>query len=429
MQKIFLYATYPCERRPMDAMRLKNYFVTNGHKIVNKPEEANIIIFLTCAALDIDTENSLDRLKEFQKYNAEIIVGGCLPSIDKEKLAKIFNGRTFDTKDLNRNLDKFDGFFPENKIKLRDFSDANTLDLHPLFQESCRDSLPKFLKKIFKKSKELMQIYTKINYHALKYIFQKHSFFYSPLLAKTFFIRISWGCNFNCTFCAINKAVGPLHSKTVDQCLIEFKKGLKEGYKNFIITADDTGSYGMDVGSSLPELLDKMTNIQGSYNIEIRDLNPVWLVKYINDFEKILKRHKISRIIIPIQSGNSRILKLMNRYSDIEKMKEAFSRLKKADSNLVLLTNFIVGFPTENEEEFKDTLTLIKEINFDSGLIYLFSCKQGTKAEKMEGKLSDNEKFQRLKQSKKFLVDIGYYPKVKRGSYCIIYGKRLISLD
>lgn len=429
MKKIYIYSKDGCERRSLDAWRLQKYLSINGHEIVHKPEGADLIILITCAALNINTEKALNKIKEFQKkYNAELIVGGCLPAIDGAKLDEIFNGRTIITRDLDRSFDKVDKLFPENKIKFKEIDDANTIDPHLLFLDADDNIMPNFFQKVFIKEEWLNKIHYKFRKLLIKILIDQHSAFYSDLSNNPFLLRISWGCQFNCAYCAIGNAIGSLHSKPLDDCLREFKKGLDSGHKIFIITADDTGSYGIDIGSNLPELLDKITSIPGNYKITIRDLNPQWIVKYIDDLEKIIKRNKITRVVIPIQSGSSRTLKLMRRYHDTNEMYKVFQRLKKSSPSLVFLTNFILGFPTETDEDFKETLSYIKKIDFDSGLIFPFSSKKGILAEKIEPKVPQDEIFRRLDYSMKFLKDIGYHAMYRRGSSCILYGKKVISL-
>jgi len=113
-------------------------------------------------------------------------------------------------------------------------------------------------------------------------------------------------------------------------------------------------------------------------------------------------------IHLPIQSGNRRILKMMNRYSDIEKIMSACLKIKKLHPDISLSADIIVGFPTETIEEFKQTLSFIYKINFNFGLIYRFSCNPGTDAEKINPKISQKVMQNRLKYAKKYLRSKGY---------------------
>ena len=164
----------------------------------------------------------------------------------------------------------------------------------------------------------------------------------------------------------------------------------------------------MDIESNFPELLDKLTKIPGKYKISIRSLHPKWIVKYINELEQLLKTQKIVSIESAIQSGNNRILKLMRRFADVQKIKESFLRLQNANHELSLTTHYILGFPTETEEDFMETMNFLKKINFSAGFIYSCSIKTGTNAENIKPKVSKYLKRKNFRKAKKFLKNIGY---------------------
>jgi len=110
-----------CSQRQLDAKKIESYLIENNYKIVNHPKFADFIIFVTCAFRNNMAENALKKVKNLQRYNAELIVAGCLPGIDKEELSKIFKGKVIITKDLN----KIDSLFPKNLKKFRDLNDEN----------------------------------------------------------------------------------------------------------------------------------------------------------------------------------------------------------------------------------------------------------------------------------------------------------------
>jgi MiaB/RimO family radical SAM methylthiotransferase len=224
-----------------------------------------------------------------------------------------------------------------------------------------------------------------------------------------YYLRISRGCLSNCSYCAIRFAIGPLKSKPINECIKEFKKGLDAGYKKFIIVADDLGAYGQDINTDFPTLLNELLKIEGEYEIELEESHPRWIVKYFDDLKKIISNHGIKKICIPIQSGSSRILKLMNRYSDVEKIKDMLIKLKTTDSDIIIGTNFMVGFPTEEIKDFKNTIKLLKDVKFDYGAVFPFSCKTGTPAENIEPKISTDEIKNRMKKVEDVLNDMNYH--------------------
>jgi len=390
----------------LDACRIRSYFLQNNHKIVNNPKDAEIIFFIGCSVGDSVTNKSLNIVKEFQKYDAELIVAGCLPYIDKEKLNHVFYGRTIGTKDFDKNPEKMDELFPENKIKFKDIDDAN------IALNNVNEDKPKIaLKLFFKNIRWIGNFYFRIKNHIFKNLLGENSFFYflfSIINKPIYRIRISWGCNSNCTYCGIKKAIGPHKSKSINQAIEEFRRGVHKGYKHFALNADDIGAYGTDIGSSFPELLDKITSISGEYKISISNLSPKWLVRYIDDLEDIIKTEKIIALGVPIQSGSNRILKFMKRYHEEEKILESLQRLKNAFPQLLLYTHIIIGFPTEKEEDIDQTLSFIKKCNYNAGSVLSYTCKSGSKAELIEPKISKKEINRRLIYAKNFLKKEGY---------------------
>lgn len=405
MKKVYILPEKACDHRSLDAEKISKYLSKNNYKIVNKPKDADIIIFLPCAAFNVVAEKAFRVIKKFQKYNAELIVAGCLPELDKEELSKFFKGKTITTQEILKNPDKMDQFFPGNKIKFKEINDANT------FFRDFEGENPIFhLKNFMRKSRWLENKYVKVKEYVLEKLVGKQSHLYLHATNRwpTYHVRIAWGCLGNCAYCAIKKAIGPLHSKPFDQCIKEFKRGLEKGYKNIVITADDTTVYGLDISSSFPKLLDEITKIPGDYKLYIRNVHPQWLVKYIDDLERIFKRQKIKFVECSIDSYNSRILKLMNRYSDPEKIKDAMLRLKKACPDLSLFTHIIVGFPTETDEEFKQNLLFITGMEISAGFIFPFCCRKGTKVEQIEPKLPEKVISKRIQYAKSFMKKSGY---------------------
>ena len=117
---------------------------------------------------------------------------------------------------------------------------------------------------------------------------------------------------------------------------------------------------------------------------------------------------EITSILAPIQSGNNRILKLMHRYSNRDKIIECFNRLKKAYPKLNISTQIIAGFPSETDEEFQQTLDLIKEADIDMGQIYPMSIRPNTPAVDIEPKVSEEDKLKRVRNAQKYLNKLGY---------------------
>jgi len=423
MKKKVYLAYSGCNRRGLDSQRLSNYLLKNNYKIVLKPEEADFIIFITCGATLLAIKDWFSKIKIFQEeYDAELIVAGCLPALQPKQLAEIFNGKTITTEDLVKNPDKIDMLFPEIKIKFREIKDTNTVMLTSAEKQNFIKDLKRQIQN-FKNTPTMdrkstffllilqLQIFNSLKNHIINNFLDKDSFPYDYLNQdKKFIIRHSWGCTGNCSYCGIKKAVGPHVSKSIESCVNEFKEGISSGHKDFLLSGDDTGAYGVDNRSSFPELLYEIIRLKETqYEIEIKGLNPVWMVKYIDDLEKILKSERINKISCPIQSASSRILKLMNRYSDVEKIKDTFLRLKTAYPKLKFSTHIILGFPTETMEDLEKTISFIDDIEFDYVLVFTYVEIPGAKSEMIEPKIPKDIMEKRLKYLKKHLKKEGYH--------------------
>ena len=136
-----------------------------------------------------------------------------------------------------------------------------------------------------------------------------------------------------------------------------------------------------------------------------------------------MKKGKIQGFGCSIQSGNPRVLKLMQRYSDTEKITNTFYDLLDSYPNLIFATECINGFPTETKEEFKNTLDFIKDVNFSLGYIFPFSCRPDTIAEKLEPKVTNDEILSRMKYAKHYLKDIGYNTSILKNYNILIFYK------
>lgn len=363
---------------------------------MNKPHKADKIIFVTCAYRDEIANDCFEQIKELKKYSGELIIVGCLPDIESKKLKDIFNGITISTKNLNF----IDDYFPSNKFKFIDISDADVIS---------EEIIPSQKKYGINKISLIENINSLLRKNIIKYFFNKDLLLYLyPYEKNNFHVRISWGCLGNCTYCAIKKAIGSLKSKPLEECIDDFKVGLNLGFKDFIITADDVGAYGIDMGFSFPQLLDKLSSIEGNYKISIQDFDPKWIVKYIDDLELIFKRDKISSINVALQSGSKNILEQMNRYNDIDKISSAIQRLRNSSKVFSLDTHFIVGFPSETREDFYQTMNFIFENKFDMGFIYRFSLRSNTKANFFNPKISSDELDFRMLFAKKLLKKNNY---------------------
>jgi len=265
LKKVYLHTVKVCERRLLDAQRIATYLSKNNYELVDHPKKADIIVVITCAFVNERTQIGLQTIKKLLRYNnAWLIVGGCLPAIDEKELKRLFDGETFSTKEIT----KIDNIFGDCKVSFDDVEDANTLWENSIYGEGLEK-----VENLLGRSNFLNKLYYVTEQKIRERMMPQQMLYYlSEFKNKFIMLESHGGCLGNCSYCAIKKAIGTLHSKPLEICVEEFKKGLNLGYKHFVILADDTGGYGRDIGESLPHLLDEITKIKGNYSItENRD--------------------------------------------------------------------------------------------------------------------------------------------------------------
>jgi len=405
-QKASVYIeTFACERRLLDAQKIWTYFTKNNYDIVDNPKEAQFIVVITCGFTNAAANVCFGRIEKYKDYDAELIVVGCIPETHEEKLKEIFEGTTISAK----NLERIDEVFPGNIVKFSSIKDDNTM-----LRNTRYGSIYHYLKYINERFWMTRKTTSFLINHALLKIT-------GPLIYKTFpfnrlfverscfYILISRGCIHHCTYCIIREAIGPLKSKPIDQCYEEFNHGIQQGFKTFVLEADDVGPYGVDIGRTLPELLRKLTTIDGHYSIELRNTHPYWLLKYQEELAEIVKSKKISSIFFSIQSGSDRILQLMKRHYTPTDVKNLIQRLKEIHPDLKIGVDILIGFPSETVEDFHETLSLFDAIPLDFGDIIPFSCHEETEASTLEPKVPEQEKKRRIKEALRFLREKNYF--------------------
>ncbi len=385
MPKIVQIIIKSCDRRVLELEQVKNWLTENGFKLSNNhyqvDKTADIIILTTCGVTQLHedfTFEMLEKIKAGKKPGAQIILGGCVPEINPERVAKEFGGPTFSPKSYY----KLDQIFNLPR-KLDTFERPNLYKMEGLYRSDVGNTL------------DTVKYVTSLNLHSvmrgLKLRINNR---------KTYYIQIHEGCSMGCTYCAIQKAIGPLrNSKPIETVIKEFNEGLKKGYKRFRLIGDCAGSYGLDIKTNLGKLLQRISEIEDQFTLELTDINPVFLKVIYEPVKTLCLQKRLSNLYIPIQSGNDRILGLMHRRYDIEETKQMLNELKAAaPKEFKIGTSVIVGFPSETADELQDTIDFCNDLNFDWIYCHGFSPRPGTPAADLPEQLSGEEVMERVNQ-------------------------------
>lgn len=343
---------------------------------MNDPSQAETVIFWACGLTEQSEKDSLMVIRGIQKKMkpaTKLIVWGCLPKINPKALSKIYDGPLIvstDTSFLEEisegarvPFDSLDIAGAENRLVPSITSGVN--------KNSCADPLT--------------SAFIAIKQH------------WDRLWARAgknmrFWIRVAAGCTGHCTYCSERCVYGRIKSRPVSKIISDLELGLRQGYNTISLIATDLGAYGRDMGCTLSDLLEKMVRIDsnGSFKIVLNQVSPFYLKEMLPDLEEIFASGRVSALNCPVQSGSNRILRLMGRPYTAEEWREIMIRINRGFPDIRLSTHFLVGFPTETEEDFAATLKLLDYPLFlDSMVIFRFSARPRVYASRMAGQVSE----------------------------------------
>lgn len=326
-----------------------------GYTITNFEDKADIYIINTCSVTNESDKKSRKMINRAKKNNKDaiIIVTGCYSQANADNI--------------------------EANIILGNKDKSKIVEIIEEYKKT-------------KENKKIIYDLTKVNFEKMEIKkFTNHT---------RAFVKIQDGCNAFCSYCIIPYVRGRIRSKNKKDVISEVTELVKEGYKEIVLTGIHTGKYGLDINSSLEELLENLVKIPGLYrirlsSIEINEITPR-IIKLLKE-NSIMAKH----LHIPLQSGSGKILKLMNRKYTKEEFLNKI-RILKEIPEISLTTDLIVGFPGETEREHQETLETLNEIKFTKIHTFPYSKRKGTPASIMEGQVSPEEKKKRVKEILEF---------------------------
>lgn len=212
------------------------------------------------------------------------------------------------------------------------------------------------------------------------------------------FVKIQDGCNAFCSYCIIPYTRGRVRSKEYNKVISEVTNLVNNGYREVVLTGIHTGRYGMDLDDmNLEKLLRELINIPNIYRIRLSSIEVNEVTDGIIDLikeSKVIARH----FHIPLQSGSDKILKSMNRKYDLAYFKKKINDIREIDKDISITTDLIVGFPGESDDDFRETIDTLKEINFTKIHTFPYSKRDGTVAGEMPNQVDGNIKKKRVRE-------------------------------
>ena len=369
-----------CSKNLIDTEVAIGMFKNNNFKIVNNPEDADILVINTCGFIESAKEEAINTILEMAEYKNKrckyLIVMGCLVQRYYEELVK-----ALPEVDLFIKIDEYDKLWDKIEDLLK------------------RDIVEKSKTKTSKKISEInplpMPTYNEFMERVVT-------------TGKNYaYLKIGEGCSNKCTYCAIPYIRGPFVSRKMEEILDEAEMLAKKGIKELIVIAQDTTKYGVDIygESKLAELLEKLSKIKGIEWIRFLYSYPEGITDKL--IETVANNQKIAKYFdIPIQHISNTILKRMNRKTSKENITNIIDKIRKQIPDVVLRTSLIVGFPGETQENFEELLSFIKTTKFDRLGTFMYSKEEGTPAAKLPEQIHGNTKKARYNKIMKAQAEI-----------------------
>jgi ribosomal protein S12 methylthiotransferase len=355
-----------CSKNLIDTEVAIGLFKENHYKIVNKPEDADILVVNTCGFIESAKEEAINTILEMAEYKKQrckyLIAMGCLVQRYYDDLVK-----ALPEVDLFIKIDEYNKLWKkiEDLIK-RDIVEKAKTKTSTKISEIRPLPMPtydEFLNRVVTTGK---------NYAYLK---------------------IGEGCSNKCTYCAIPYIRGPFVSRKMEDILEEAEKLASDGIKEIIVIAQDTTKYGEDIygKSRLAELLQEISKINGIEWIRFLYSYPEGITDELID--TVANNPKIAKYFdIPIQHISNVVLKRMNRKTSKEKIENLLEKIRNKIPNVTLRTSLIVGFPGETEEQFEELLEFVKKAKFDKLGTFMYSKEEGTPASRLPEQIHGNTK-------------------------------------
>ena len=344
------FVSLGCSKNLVVTEEIIGLFKKHGYKIVDNPDEAEILLINTCGFIESAKDEGISTIldmAEYKDYNCKyLIVTGCLVERYEEELRK-----ELPEVDLFVSIKDYDKLWTKIEDLINGKKDQDKLDY-------------------------MNRVLTTGDVMA--------------------YLKIAEGCSNYCTYCAIPYIQGKYVSRKYEDILEEAKLLAKKGIKELVVIAQDTTKYGVDLYGKdrLAELLNDLCKIDGFKWIRFLYSYPETITDELIDVVK--NNDKIcSYFDLPIQHINNEVLKRMNRKSDTQSIKDLIIKLRKEIPDVILRTTLIVGFPGETEEQFKELCDFVEESKFDRLGAFAYSAEDGTPAAKFKDQIDEKVKEQR----------------------------------
>ncbi len=308
--------SFGCPSNLADAKFMERALREAGYRISENPSSADFLIYNTCA-VKTPTENRMINLLKNVPSSKSLVITGCLPAINLQRI-------------------------------------QNEADFAGVSGPSTGEEILDILSRV-RKGVKTIEIIPRRNLEPL---------LPSPQSGQLIsVIPIAYGCLGNCSYCCVRAARGTLRSYPIEEIVDRITEDVGKGTKEIWLTGQDLGCYGYDAGANLPELVARISEIEGAFKVRIGMMNPQYVLEIQDDLVSAFKSDKIFKFLhIPVQSGDDEVLRSMNRTYSVDDFKQIVAEFRKNVERVTIATDVICGFPGEDREAFENTLQLLRDV-------------------------------------------------------------------
>jgi MiaB-like tRNA modifying enzyme len=330
--------THGCTANRGDGEILAGLLSREGHLVVRKPEEAEILLLNTCVVKGETRKRMLRRMEELARTGKPLVVAGCLPLVDLPSVR----------------------------------------EREPAAVLSCRSllSVAEAVERVGRGERGILLLDGRTPEKTCLPRLRS-----SPVSA---IVQIAEGCLSSCTFCSVRLARGRLRSFSPEGVVEEVRRAVGEGCREILLTSQDNAAYGRERGWDLPSLLRRVVEVEGRFRVRVGMMNPENVLPLLPDLLEAYRSEKVYRFLhLPLQSGDDGVLRAMGRRYTVEQFLEVVGAFRREFPDLCLVTDVIAGFPTETEEGFERTVEVLRELRPDRVNLSRFSPMPGTLASRL----------------------------------------------
>lgn len=358
MSRTFHITTFGCQMNEHDSEIIDGLLTERGFSSVKERKDASIVIINTCSVRDNADKRffgTLGQLKKRKESDPSFIVCVCGCMMQQQRVVDIIKAK-----------------YPWVDV---------------IFETNSIHHIPELIEKVSMEKEKLVDIIENTE-EIVEGLPAKRLFNHKAL------VNIMFGCNNFCTYCIVPYTRGREKSRRLEAILAEVRELVEDGVKEIMLLGQNVNSYDGD-GTSFAELLKMINEIDGLERIRFMTSNPKDLSDELIEAFTICDK-LCHNLHLPIQSGSNRVLKRMNRKYTREDYLKLIEKLRIKVPDITLSTDIIVGFPGETNEDFEETLSLVKEVEYDSAFTFIYSIRKGTPAEKFDNQVEESEKHRRF---------------------------------